>query len=128
MTQSYTHDFQCVYQLQRYPFDTQVGKIIQTDHFQCAHALDGYIGPSDEARENIHKYPQNIKSPQAQSFYTLTGEASNVIGKTGLNGRTPPPVKVQFSQTNKTVLQFGIMEARGHYTLSVWHFCSVTTP
>ena len=24
MTQSYTHDFQCVYQLQRYPFDTQV--------------------------------------------------------------------------------------------------------
>ena len=25
MTQSYTHDFQCVYQLQRYPFDTQVG-------------------------------------------------------------------------------------------------------
>ena len=27
MTQSYTHDFQCVYQLQRYPFDTQVGFI-----------------------------------------------------------------------------------------------------
>ena len=26
MTQSYTHDFQCVYQLQRYPFDTQGGK------------------------------------------------------------------------------------------------------
>ena len=26
MKQSYTHDFQCVYQLQRYPFDTQVGK------------------------------------------------------------------------------------------------------
>ena len=26
MTQSYTHEFQCVYQLQRYPFDTQVGK------------------------------------------------------------------------------------------------------
>ena len=25
MTQSYTHDFQCVYQLQNYPFDTQVG-------------------------------------------------------------------------------------------------------
>ena len=25
MTQSYTHDFQCVYQLERYPFDTQVG-------------------------------------------------------------------------------------------------------
>ena len=24
MTQSYTHDFQCVYQLERYPFDTQV--------------------------------------------------------------------------------------------------------
>ena len=24
MTQSYTHDFQCVYKLQRYPFDTQV--------------------------------------------------------------------------------------------------------
>ena len=28
MTQSYTHDFQCVYKLQRYPFDTQVGKTI----------------------------------------------------------------------------------------------------
>ena len=27
MTQSYTHDFQCVYQLQKYPFDTQVGRI-----------------------------------------------------------------------------------------------------
>ena len=27
MTQSYTHDFQCVYQLERYPFDTQVGKV-----------------------------------------------------------------------------------------------------
>ena len=26
MTQSYTHDFQCVYQLERYPFDTQVKK------------------------------------------------------------------------------------------------------
>ena len=26
VTQSYTHDFQCVYQLQRYPFDTQVGE------------------------------------------------------------------------------------------------------
>ena len=25
MTQSYTHEFQCVYQLQKYPFDTQVG-------------------------------------------------------------------------------------------------------
>ena len=25
MTQSYTHEFQCGYQLQRYPFDTQVG-------------------------------------------------------------------------------------------------------
>ena len=25
MTQSYSHDFQCVYELQRYPFDTQVG-------------------------------------------------------------------------------------------------------
>ena len=25
MTQSYTHDFQCVYQLMKYPFDTQVG-------------------------------------------------------------------------------------------------------
>ena len=24
MTQSYTHEFQCVYQLERYPFDTQV--------------------------------------------------------------------------------------------------------
>ena len=24
MAQSYTHDFQCVYQLERYPFDTQV--------------------------------------------------------------------------------------------------------
>ena len=24
MTQSYTHDFQCVYELKRYPFDTQV--------------------------------------------------------------------------------------------------------
>ena len=24
MTQSYTHQFQCVYQLERYPFDTQV--------------------------------------------------------------------------------------------------------
>ena len=27
MTQSYTHDFQCVYQLQKYPFDTQVGNL-----------------------------------------------------------------------------------------------------
>ena len=24
MVQSYTHEFQCVYQLQKYPFDTQV--------------------------------------------------------------------------------------------------------
>ena len=24
MTQSYTHEFQCVYQLEIYPFDTQV--------------------------------------------------------------------------------------------------------
>ena len=24
MTQSYTHEFQCIYELQRYPFDTQV--------------------------------------------------------------------------------------------------------
>ena len=24
MTQSYTHEFQCVYQLEKYPFDTQV--------------------------------------------------------------------------------------------------------
>ena len=36
MTQSYTHDFQCVYQLQRYPFDTQVGGkyLTQTKHYQ----------------------------------------------------------------------------------------------
>ena len=27
MTQSYTHEFQCVYKLQRYPFDTQVRKV-----------------------------------------------------------------------------------------------------
>ena len=27
MTQSYTHEFQCVYQLERYPFDTQVRNI-----------------------------------------------------------------------------------------------------
>ena len=27
MTQSYTHEFQCVYKLQKYPFDTQVGYI-----------------------------------------------------------------------------------------------------
>ena len=27
MTQSYTHDFQCVYKLQKYPFDTQVGYV-----------------------------------------------------------------------------------------------------
>ena len=27
MTQSYTHEFQCVYQLERYPFDTQVRKV-----------------------------------------------------------------------------------------------------
>ena len=26
MTQSYTYEFQCVYQLERYPFDTQVRK------------------------------------------------------------------------------------------------------
>ena len=26
MTQTYTHEFQCVYQLERYPFDTQVRK------------------------------------------------------------------------------------------------------
>ena len=26
MTQSYTHKFQCDYQLERYPFDTQVSK------------------------------------------------------------------------------------------------------
>ena len=26
MVQSYTHEFQCVYQLERYPFDTQVNK------------------------------------------------------------------------------------------------------
>ena len=26
MMQSYTHEFQCVYQLERYPFDTQVNK------------------------------------------------------------------------------------------------------
>ena len=25
MVQSYTHEFQCVYQLDKYPFDTQVG-------------------------------------------------------------------------------------------------------
>ena len=28
MTQSYTHEFQCEYKLQRYPFDTQVGQIV----------------------------------------------------------------------------------------------------
>ena len=26
MVQSYTHEFQCVYQLEKYPFDTQVGQ------------------------------------------------------------------------------------------------------
>ena len=26
MVQSYTHEFQCVYQLEKYPFDTQVGE------------------------------------------------------------------------------------------------------
>ena len=26
MVQSYTHEFQCIYQLEKYPFDTQVGK------------------------------------------------------------------------------------------------------
>ena len=29
MVQSYTHEFQCVYQLERYPFDTQVSKQIK---------------------------------------------------------------------------------------------------
>ena len=30
MVQSYTHEFQCVYQLENYPFDTQVSKILLT--------------------------------------------------------------------------------------------------
>ena len=34
MTQSYTHDFQCVYQLQRYPFDTQVRCITLKQHLE----------------------------------------------------------------------------------------------
>ena len=33
MTQSYTHDFQCVYQLQRYPFDTQVHHTLTLQKF-----------------------------------------------------------------------------------------------
>ena len=28
MTQTYTHEFQCKYQLQRYPFDTQVNNML----------------------------------------------------------------------------------------------------
>ena len=28
MYQTYTHEFQCVYQLTRYPFDTQVTKLL----------------------------------------------------------------------------------------------------
>ena len=35
MTQSYTHDFQCVYQLQRYPFDTQVGGMLKIQTTSC---------------------------------------------------------------------------------------------
>ena len=30
MVQSYTHEFQCVYQLENYPFDTQVSKTLLT--------------------------------------------------------------------------------------------------
>ena len=28
MVQSYTHEFQCVYQLEKYPFDTQVNTVL----------------------------------------------------------------------------------------------------
>ena len=30
MKQTYTHEFQCQYQLNRYPFDTQVGRGLKT--------------------------------------------------------------------------------------------------
>ena len=32
MVQSYTHEFQCVYQLEKYPFDTQVMKCFVSYH------------------------------------------------------------------------------------------------
>ena len=36
MTQTYTHEFQCKYKLQRYPFDSQVNLFIQHDFLHFA--------------------------------------------------------------------------------------------
>ena len=44
MTQSYTHEFQCVYELERYPFDTQActsENIRAMKHFSGVHDRDG---------------------------------------------------------------------------------------
>ena len=40
MTQSYTHQFQCVYQLERYPFDTQV---ITSNHIGAIKHIPGLL-------------------------------------------------------------------------------------
>ena len=40
MVQSYTHEFQCVYQLESYPFDTQV----ETNTFKLRLIVSGVLG------------------------------------------------------------------------------------
>ena len=80
MTQSYTHDFQCVYQLQKYPFDTQVGSNHLIRHKnknsvpfilkECS--IDMNVKPGDYKSVTLLPLDKTIKQSLDMVLFTIT--------------------------------------------------------
>ena len=56
MYQTYTWEFQCKYELQRYPFDTQVH---QSNSFSCSFSVQG-VQNQDDRGESFHEHSEAL--------------------------------------------------------------------
>ena len=75
MVQSYTHEFQCVYQLEKYPFDTQVKTCTKHKKInlwqECSIEMD--VDGIDQ--ETVSLLPLNftMRQPEDMTLFTITG-------------------------------------------------------
>ena len=74
MFQTYTHDFQCIFNLKKYPFDTQT----------CS--IEMALGPLDEASVSLNPGHLNMNQSQEMSIFLM--KTWNLHKETYSNGRT----------------------------------------
>ena len=74
MFQTYTHDFQCIFNLKKYPFDTQT----------CS--IEMALGPLDEASVSLNPGHLNMNQSQEMSIFLM--KTGNLHKETYSNGRT----------------------------------------